>query len=372
MASPQLATGQGRDAVAPVGATRFLPLKEFRGASLGGISPDGKRMAAALYDGIDVWDYQGGQWVHEGDTILRDESLWVVELGSWKTVFSARLPGQPFLIGFFRDADELYVIMLPFPDGRPGNQQFVIDESGGIKEERRREELYQPTRGQRLLAATGDHGKPRILRLVELPDYREVASAAMEPSRSGRFGTDQIVSSQGGAFVYGVDDLVVCRRTDDLSVLWGRRIGATRVWRTAISAHGERVAAVADAAPQRRPTVPPELRPLFIDVYDGRTGSPVARFPADERFDSLALSADGGLLAVGQRIPAGDGASVDLMVDIYEIGSARRIARELHCRVPPGRYQALKGTLAAVQFSSDGLYMVTAGYDRSKVWQVVG
>ena len=204
--------------------------------------------------------------------------------------------------------------------------------------------------------------------MVELPNYQEVAHADLEVPRSGRSGTDQIVSSQGDVFVYGVDDRVVCRRTDDLSVLWTRRIGATRVWRIAISARADRVAAVADAAPQRSPLIPPMLQPLFIVVYDGRSGTPVATFPADIHFSEvLALSPDGKLLAVGETVPA-DGQSIDLLLNIYDIASNRLIARELHSRVPPGRFQNRAGFQAA-EFTADGRYLVASGYDRTKVWE---
>jgi hypothetical protein len=294
----------------------------------------------------------------------------VVELGSWKTVYSTKLEAAPFVVSFLRDSPELYVTAVFLEVGKAGNQQVVIDlRAGSIKQEQIREGLFQATRGQQLLTTKGKLGKGRFLSVVELPDYREVAHADLEVPRSGRSGTSQIVSFDGDVFVYGVDDLVVCRRTDDLGVLWTRRIGATRVWRIAISARGDRVAAVADAAPQRSPIIPPMLQPLFIVVYDGRSGTPIATFPADIHFSEvLALSPDGKLLAIGVRIPA-EGQNVDLFLDIYDIASNRRIARELHSRVPPGRFQNRAG-FAAAEFTPDGRWLITSGHDRTKVWEV--
>jgi hypothetical protein len=360
--------GQRSSREAASKSLRFLPLMEFRGAAFGGISADSRKACAVLSDGVDVFAFREGQWSHQGaGTILRDASLWVFELGSWKTVFSAKLSGMPFITSFFRDSDELYVVTLPYPGGKGGNRQVVIDlPAGKIVQDEERDGLFKTTRGQRLLTRTEDLGRGVAISVVELPDYHEVARVAVEAPVSGRVGGDQIVSSQGDAFVYGVDDLVVCRRTDDLSVVWTRRIAATRVWRTAISARGDRVAAVADAAPQRSPRVPPELRPLYIEVYEGRSGVPVARFPADTFFDSLALSADGKLLAVGRRAPTGDFRNMDLLADIHDVGSGRHIAQLLHCRVPPESHQ----TLAGIEFSADGRYAVTAGWDRTKVWEI--
>ena len=365
------AVGQTKDQL-PSYNPRFRPVKEFRGAFLHAVSADGSNMCVVLASGgIETWSYREGQWSRENvDSFPPDEPLCVVELGSWKTVYSTKLEAAPFVVSFLRDSPELYVTAVFLEVGKAGNQQVVIDlRAGSIKQEQIREGLFQATRGQQLLTTKGKLGKGRFLSVVELPDYREVAHADLEVPRSGRSGTSQIVSFDGDVFVYGVDDLVVCRRTDDLGVLWTRRIGATRVWRIAISARGDRVAAVADAAPQRSPIIPPMLQPLFIVVYDGRSGTPIATFPADIHFSEvLALSPDGKLLAIGVRIPA-EGQNVDLFLDIYDIASNRRIARELHSRVPPGRFQNRAG-FAAAEFTPDGRWLITSGHDRTKVWEV--
>jgi hypothetical protein len=372
------AAGQTGGQVPSSNNPRFRPVKEFRGAHLHAVSADGSKMCMVLdSDGVQTWTYSEGQWSRENvETLPLDAPLCVVELGSWKTVYSTKLEAAPFMSSFLRDSPELYVTAVAPEVGNAGNQQVVIDlQAGSIKQEQTREGLFQATRGQQLLTAKGELGKGGVLSVVELPEYREVAHADLEVPRSGRSGTSQIVSSHGDVFVYGVDDLVVCRRTDDLGVLWTRRIGATRVWRIAISARGDRIAAVADAAPQRSPRVPPVVQPLFIVVYDGRSGTPIATFSADVTFnEALALSPDGKLLAVAQRVPADDKQNVDLFVDVYEIASNRRIARELHCRVPPGRFQNLNGSfsVSGIQFAPDGRWLITSGYDRTKVWEVLG
>ena len=355
------ATGQNDNQKPSSSAPGFQPVKEFRGAFLHAVSADGSKMCVVLdSDGVETWTYREGQLSRENvSTFPPDASLCVVELGSWKTVYSTKLEAAPFMASFLRDSPELYVTAIFLGEVRKaGNQQVVIDlQAGNIKQEQIRDGLFRATRGQQLLTTKGELGKGGVLSVVELPDYREVAHADLEVPRSGRSGTDQIVSSDGDVFVYGVDDMIVCRRTDDLGILWTRRIGATRVWRIAISARGDRVAAVADAAPQRSPLIPPMLQPLFIVVYDGHSGTPIATFPADIHFSEvLALSPDGKLLAVGVRIPA-EGQNVDLFLDIYDIASDRRIARELHSRVPPRRFQNLAGFPAA-EFTAEG---VTSG-----------
>lgn len=353
---------------------------ELRGASLMAVSPNGRQMCLLVSsEGVQISTYREGQWIQQrGDTFPRDAPLCVAEIESAKPVYSTKLEANPFVVRFFRDSAELYVTGLYHQPGKTGNQQVVIDlEAKRVKEEEIRVGLFQTTRGQQLLTMTGELGKGGTLSLVELPDYNEVARVDMEIPASGRSGTDQVLSAQGDRFVYGVDDAIVCRRTRDLSVLWRRTLGTrlSKVWRVAISARGDRVAGVATSIPSpldlqaaRRPLV---LQPQYIGVYDGYSGADVARFPADTKFsNALALSPDGKLLAAAQRVPDAFGHNMDLFVDIYDIASGRQISRELHCRVAPAsRYQNL-ASFGAVEFTSDGRYLVATGYDRSKVWEV--
>lgn len=368
---------RGRSSVYP----HLRPLKEFRGAFPYAASANGREICLVPGpDGVQVWTYRDGQLAQEGaDAILQGKSLCVVELGSWKVIYSTKLRTAPLIASFFRDSEELYVVTEGSVDGgKFGEQQIVIDlRAGKINQEQVRAGLFQTTSGQRLLTAVGELGKGGVLKVVELPDYREVAHVDLEVPRSGRSGTDQVVSSGGDSFVYGVDDMLICRRTDDLGILWTQKLetASSRVWRVAISATGERVAAVAAAAPwpespevARRPLV---LQPLYLAVYDGRSGAPLAKLPADSHFDqALALSPDGKLVAVGQRFLSGDLQNVDLFVDIYDIASGDRVAREVHCRVPPGRYQKLSGSFGPMTFTADGRYLVTSGYDRTKIWEI--
>ena len=207
------------------GSPRLQALKEFRGAFLRAVSADGTDMCAVVApDGVETWTYRDGQWSQENArTVPQDASLCVVELGSWKMIYSTKLEAAPFIASFFRDSHELYVTALFQEGGKGGDQQLVIDlRAGTIKDEQIRSGLFQTTRDQQLLTMTGQLGKGSVLKLVELPDYHEVAHASVEVAPSGRFGTDQVVSSQGNSFVYGMDDMLVCRRTDDLAASCGR------------------------------------------------------------------------------------------------------------------------------------------------------
>jgi hypothetical protein len=156
------APGQTKDQVPSSNNPHFRPVKEFRGAHLHAVSADGSKMFVVLApDGVETWTYREGQWSQESvSTFPRDAPLCVVELGSWKTVYSTKLEAAPFVASFLRDSPELYVTAVFLEVGNAGNQQVVIDlQAGSIKQEQMRDGLFQATRGQQLLTAKGELGK---------------------------------------------------------------------------------------------------------------------------------------------------------------------------------------------------------------------
>lgn len=350
---------------------RPRPVREFRGLSLRALSSDGGRLWGAIArDGVETWTPRDGDWTPDRATaVLKGDSVGVVELDSRLIVYSAKTRATPFMGSFFRDTPELYVTGIFFEPGKQGQEQLVIDlQSGKVKQDLTRDGLFRTTRGQRLLTLNGSL-VGASLSIVELPDYREIIRVNLEASVSGRYSTDQVVSGDGNSFVYAVDDLIVRRKTGDLSVIWKQRLDTpmSRVWRIAISAEGDRVAAVAATAPP--PPKTPWLQPLYIAVYNG-SGARLATFPTDLNFgDYLALSPDGKFLAEARRIP-GSNQSADLVVHIYDIASNRLVFKALHASVPPGRYQN-RETSGPVEFTADGRYLVTSGYGRTRIWELI-
>ena len=205
----------------PTGGLRLQPAKEFRGLSFRTLSSDGKKLWGVIEkDGLEIWTPGDGDWTRErANVALKGANIGIVEIGSWRILYTSKIQSAPFMGSFFRDNPDLYVTGIFFQPGRNGQEQVVIDvPSGKVDQDLVREGLYRTTRGRRLLTLNGA-GTGASLSLVELPDYHEITRVNLEASVSGRYSTDQVVSGDGNSFVYGVDDLVVCRRAEDLSRL---------------------------------------------------------------------------------------------------------------------------------------------------------
>lgn len=365
-------TESAPQAALPAGRIHLQPVKEFRGLGLRALSSDGGKLWGAIgQDRFETWTPGDGDWTRERtNAAVKGANVGVVELSSWHVLYTGKIQAAPFIGSFFRDSPELYINGIFFQPGKKGQEQVVVNlQDGKVKQDLVRDALYQTTRGQRLLTLNGI-GIGASLSLVELPDYREIMRVNLEDSVSGRSGTDQVVAADGNSFVYGVDDLIVCRRTDNLSILWKQQLRTpmSRVWRIAISAHGDFVAAAAATAPPQTKQAP-WLQPLYIAVYDG-AGAQLATFPTDVEFGNyLALSPDGRFLAEARRVP-GSNQNVDLIVHVYEIASHRMVAKALHASVPPGRYQNHE-TSGPVEFTADGRYLITEGHGRTRVWEIV-
>ena len=164
----------------PAGQSMLRPVKDFRGAFLHAISADGKKMCVVLSpEAAGIWTFGGGRWTPDEDSTLpKDAPFCVIEIGPWKASYSTKLDSAPFVVSFFRDTSALYVTGLFLDAGKAGNQQVVIDLGAEkIKQREVRTGLFRTTRGQRLLTTTWEPGKAGALRIVELPDYREVKAA---------------------------------------------------------------------------------------------------------------------------------------------------------------------------------------------------
>ena len=156
---------------------------------------------------------------------------------------------------------------------------------------------------------------------------------------------------------YSFDNVLVCRRMDDLSVLWTKSVEpGLELLRIAVSADGARIAAsVGDPLVE---DLTRGWRQHYLGVYDGGTGEEVARLQIDGT-DWIALSTDGGLIAVVSHERGEKGAVVPA-APIYETSSGRKVASVVHGPVKQGRHQRLEAGIT-VAFTSDGKYLITSG-----------
>ena len=164
---------------------------------------------------------------------------------------------------------------------------------------------------------------------------------------------------------YSFDNVLVCRRMDDLSVLWTKSVEpGLELLRIAVSADGTRIAAsVGDPLVE---DLTRGWRQHYLGVYDGGTGEEVARLQIDGT-DWIALSTDGGLIAVVSHERGEKGAVVPA-APIYETSSGRKVASVVHGPVKQGRHQRLEAGIT-VAFTSDGKYLITSGM-ATRVWSL--
>ena len=214
--------------------------------------------------------------------------------------------------------------------------------------------------------------RTETLALVEFPELREIAKVPYatqprEPQRrkgnfelSNDFGFG--VSDNRKILAYSFDHILLCRRTEDLGVLWTRRVEPQlNAYKVVVSAGGSHVAAaIADGG-----FTPAEQHSSYIAVYEGKTGADVARLLRSGT-EGIALSPDGKFIAVVAR-EHGDKGELVPTVYIHDVQSGQKLASVAHGRVKSGRRQFLEAG-CTVAFTSDGKYLVTSGMG-TKVWR---
>jgi hypothetical protein len=294
-----------------------------------------------------------------------------MEVGTWRTIYGGRFRGPVNWVSFFADGEALFLQT----DSYPTRQLVTVDLRTGLGTERMdtvtvdRVHLMYATSDRTVLMVDYDGKAYRTEALVqlELPDYHERARVAYatQERRAKSTETDRYFSADRKTVAYSFDDIVVCRRTEDLGILWTRRLdpsleGAKRL---AISADGSAVAvAVADTA------LP--YQQYYTAIYNGRSGAELTRIPVCGAY-GMGMSPDGNLLAVGARAPGTHG-NLALLVHIYDVRSSLLVASLTHDDVPRARGQFLYSffNIHGIEFTSDGKYLITSGGVRTKVWRL--
>jgi hypothetical protein len=354
-------------------ALKISLAQEFARSTVADLSPDGKKVC------LEDWAERG-------------YPLRVLEVGTWQPIYGGRFQSRTLSVSFFADSQTLLVGSLGSLGtgvcgvGKGNNctvRETAIDLRTGERAERTlplaldRGETYWATSAGALLDAHFEQNPQRrteTLALVEFPSFRETVKVAYAtqprkpiPARVGSvtFLTEEYgfgISGDRKTIAYSFDDVLVCRRTKDLEVLWTRQIEErVKAFKVAISAHGGRVAAVIADVPFAHLE-----RESYVRVYDGETGADVALLPL-RGTDGIALSPDGNLVAVAVREPGTNGKVVPT-VHIYEVSSGQEVASVAHDRVKNGRHQFLEAA-CTVAFTSDGEYLVTSGMT-TKVWKL--
>jgi hypothetical protein len=183
------------------------------------------------------------------------------------------------------------------------------------------------------------------------------------------------LSADRNRFVYTFDDTMVVRRAEDLGIVWTRQVGAERGLRLSavgISAHGSLVAVAASYWEEK-------TQKFYVLMYKGQSGDEVARFQVDgdevttlqvNLMDALAISPDGKLLAVGQRLHLdSDPSGSQPTVHVFDIATRKKVATLIQDQLRQGGRELLISRFSCIQFTPDGKYLVTSTIN-TKVWEI--
>jgi hypothetical protein len=352
-------------------------VREFKDALLLALSPDGRKMCLHFTkNSTESFRLESGRWKRLPWN-KSGEGLKVIELDTWKELFSVNPPGGPLPVTFFRDSERLITNTLLLEE-KPVQQQYLLIDLNSGRVVERREGIETPFR--QFYAYDGDlvigteNGKTRKLEWythVSLPEWntvkrvpqvpedlpRPVRSAAMDGlkfSLDRRFFAD----TAGEHLLY--------RRCSDFGVVWTRVLDSSlQIWKLCVSANGDWVVAALN-----EPTLIENMKRWKVFVLEGRQGATVATLPVNG-IQGVAISPDGKLLAVGeQERVKGWVEAYELWVSLYEIPSGKRVARLFHDRMPKRR--GIMDTdffQNGIQFTADGKYLVSGGRN-TRIWRL--
>jgi WD40 repeat protein len=163
--------------------------------------------------------------------------------------------------------------------------------------------------------------------------------------------------------MYLADHTIVCRRADDLALAWTRKIEPDMFGVRSFSMTpdgGIVAAAVMDTM------FIEDQKAYYIGIFAGKDGSLLARLHLNG-FECLAISPDGKLLGVGQRIRLKSG-EMQSTVNIYEVSSGQQVATIVHDRLRVGRGDFGNDEIRC-EFTPDGRYLITSSI-HVKIWDL--
>lgn len=287
----------------------------------------------------------------------------VVDIDSWKVRFEKHLSSFVHAATFLADSNRILMNLGP----RAGT--FVTDIRDG-------QEIQLPSEPRRYFlnalkdavtlegVTSGDAIRTHSVALMQLPELREVkriefTSDRMRPNYSGLW-----CSADRQTLAYSVGPTVFYLRSHDLSLVWESNVEAGMLaHKLVVSARGEWVAAAfSDEASimfQKK---------FYVAILKGSDGSLHSKVNVDGEA-GIALSPDGRVLAVSFR-PRTDSWQYTVVpkVQLFDLATGAPFATLAHAPVP-ARNASISQPL--VQFTPDGRYLVTSGYE-TRVWRMEG
>ena len=359
---------------------RFKLLKEMKNAVLMAMAPDCGRMCIWLTKkpiGRFILRANGDRRGVDQDP-PSSGTLTIVEIGTWKEIFSTPLAGEPMEFSFFAGGDALYGVTEPqsLSHKLSGRVAMVIDlRSGEVKRlpapATADTIYYSALRDRTLIGVRDDHA----LLLAEWPSLREPASATVK----GRMHGGVSLTADGRRLIHVVDQSLVCRRTEDFAVLWHREIDASIDMSATLNGRGVPGPSLSVAYPcfsadgstvalgARRVNSTAAPVEFYIEILNGNNGGTIVRWPKNPG-DGVTLSADGKLLAVAELAEVGN--DLEAMVHMYQVPSGREVATGVHDRVARSRRLGATMHGSTFGFTEDGKYFVTGNSYKVRIWQI--
>lgn len=369
----------------------IAPLKRFQDTQFLAVSPDSTRLCLYRFQhpetGLRAWSYDGGT------STKKDDVLQVMELQTGKLVYATQLRTMVESLSFFADGGRLYAETMSMSNTDNSRisvrQRAVIDLATHELMERLSQDrnLYIALGGESLLGHHTDQGLYSIRRstdqastlvLANLPEYKEVArepfAVAQESGHYGRprafgdgmhwgYDTMPVVSGDKKTVAYGTGHYLVCRRANDLGLLWKRIIEPEYfgVWLVDLTPDAKTVVAAVIGGSSMA-----DRDRFYVGVYSGADGSAIAKLPLNG-FGGISISPDGKLLAVSQQVVLTDG-KAEPTVNIYEIASGSQIGRVSHPAVSISGFGNSGKAAIGSRFTPDGRYLITSGVSDTMVW----
>ena len=362
------ASGQTAD---PANGLRVRMVKQFKNGHLLDTSPDGSKICLFFGRAVESFSWRGA-WKRDGVDAGKT-SLVVIEVGTWRAICSVALRERPIAASFFPDGEVVYAETMAFRTAaRYVRQQLLIAVQDCRVEENLRAEkpeemstYYSQALADRTLLGTQLKRRERFYALVRarVPTYDELQQEDISPRETFGTPTTVMTSSDRKILAYAVDHSVVCRRSDNLKIVWQRLVDLRlEVSQLAISSDGSRVAI---SAVNTR--FVEQQREYYVAVLNGRDGSLISKVPVNGDV-GIDISPDGNFLSVSQRKADARPQRIRPSVQIYEVDSHQLVATVSHDEV--STRDGYIGGLLQSRFTSDGKYLITFGDDDTRVWEL--
>jgi hypothetical protein len=310
--------------------------------------------------------------------LLRHGTVAIVKAGTWQETYTGRLRFRTNTASFFGDNDTVYVeswnlethdwaqTLIGVRDGTRTDRQ-----TSWTADNPEAHFAYEALQGPVLLALERSLNVPIALALVGLPTYEptiQVPFSINYPSDGGD-RSDIVTLSSNKRWIIHTDNLltIVCRRTEDLSVVWTQEL-AHRFFAIAMLSATPDGACIGAVVLDKSPRVY-EKGHYYLAVYSGSDGKLLGLHLLTGI--SRPVISPGGRFFAGTEVKAISAKEAELNVVICDLLSGARLAKVTHDRFKFKKSPMLNThSTGTVQFTADGKYLISSNAYSLKCWEM--